>query len=236
MKSIAEPSSNQVVEVGLFSPRQRDAAVRFYDGIQACAEALLRGEVETARECIRRMQQVTAVSSSRAGPSRRTKAAVFFRDNWTCRYCGTPVIVQQLLAVLSILGTGLKFDSNWKAGATDFGVVLFSAEADHVIPAARGELLDRHGILDPHVESNLATACPICNAAKGQLTPEAAQMTLRPIEVADWEGGVGLFLRLTGSGLLGHVPEELFNRKTITRQNIAEWIAAFRPFYKNSPA
>jgi hypothetical protein len=111
---------------------------------------------------------------------------VFERDNYSCRYCGLPVIPKDILRAYSRC-VGKEFFKDTGTNAERHGVVLaFRANADHVVPWTLG------GKTEP---SNLVSSCWSCNYGKAGYTLEELDLVdPRQTDVikTEWDGLVSL--------------------------------------------
>ena len=100
--------------------------------------------------------------SAQRMPSSSAERAVYVRDGWRCRYCGTRVIDRSMRARLHRC---LPDTARWGARNADKHTALaaLSASLDHVVPHSRGGTND---------EPNLVTACNACQFGRGQWTLE----------------------------------------------------------------
>lgn len=114
-------------------------------------------------------------------PSRAVEYEIYARDNWHCRWCGTPTIDKQANKLMHLI-----FPVMYGIGArnVDFHGLVMSSQAslDHVIPHSLGGTND-HG--------NLVTACWPCQFARGNDDFERIGLNdLREREPipSDWDG------------------------------------------------
>ena len=100
--------------------------------------------------------------SAQRMPSSSAERAVYVRDGWRCRYCGTRVIDRSMRARLHRC---LPDAARWGARNADKHTALaaLSASLDHIVPHRRGGTND---------EPNLVTACNACQFGRGQWTLE----------------------------------------------------------------
>ena len=100
--------------------------------------------------------------SAQRMPSSSSERAIYVRDGWRCRYCGTRVIDRSMRTRLHRY---LPDVARWGARNADKHTALaaLSASLDHVIPHSRGGTND---------ELNLVTACNACQFGRGQWTLE----------------------------------------------------------------
>lgn len=111
--------------------------------------------------------------------------AVFARDGWTCRYCGTPVVDKRAQDLLhEVLGPAA-FPLG-RRNIERHGIRLaLTAVMDHVDAYASG---------GPSTAENLVTSCWCCNYGKGRHA--LASLALddprsRPPVLSDWDGASG---------------------------------------------
>ena len=100
--------------------------------------------------------------SAQRMPSSGAERAIYVRDGWRCRYCGTRVIDRSSRARLHRC---LPDVARWGARNADKHTALaaLSASLDHIVPHSRGGTND---------EPNLVTACNACQFGRGQWTLE----------------------------------------------------------------
>ena len=93
-------------------------------------------------------------------PSSSSERAIYVRDGWRCRYCGTRVIDRGMRARLHRC---LPDVARWGARNAEKHTALaaLSASLDHIVPHSRGGTND---------EPNLVTACNACQFGRGQWT------------------------------------------------------------------
>lgn len=106
------------------------------------------------------------------------------RDRWHCRYTGEPVWLAAWFQLQHMLGTGVRYNKNSRADATDPLAVSHSMQIDHLIANANG------GTNDP---VNLYTSAARPNIQKGRATD------WKPLPITDdtsWDGGLREFLAL----------------------------------------
>ena len=98
--------------------------------------------------------------SAQRMPSSSVERAIYVRDGWRCRYCGTRVIDRSMRARLHRC---LSDVARWGARNADKHTALaaLSASLDHIVPHSRGGTND---------EPNLVTACNACQFGRGQWT------------------------------------------------------------------
>ena len=98
--------------------------------------------------------------SAQRMPSSSAERAIYVRDGWRCRYCGTRAIDRIMRARLHRC---LPDVARWGARNADKHTALaaLSASLDHIVPHSRGGTND---------EPNLVTACNACQFGRGQWT------------------------------------------------------------------
>ena len=111
----------------------------------------------------------------------------FSRDNFHCRYCGTPVIPKSVFRRTQEL-LGQDFLPLGRTNATRSGFYLmFAATLDHVTPWSLGGKTDLN---------NLVTSCWSCNYGKMNYTIEQLGLnnpfTREPNPNSSWKGLTGL--------------------------------------------
>jgi 5-methylcytosine-specific restriction endonuclease McrA len=115
--------------------------------------------------------------------------AVFRRDGYVCRYCGTPTVNPATLRALAWLSPEtFPYDPHWRRGRSHPLFAEIGASVDHVVPLSRGGAFRDAG--------NLVTACARCQRVKGVWLPEELRWTVRPPDRGAWNGLEDLFLAL----------------------------------------
>ena len=160
------------------------------DLLAAAADRLLEGDVGSAKTLVAEAdmpaigaytalvtgaihvavhwQSAMPIADAEAGrsaqrmPAPSEERAVYLRDGWRCRYCGTRVIDR---GMRSRLHRCLPDAARWGARNADKHTALaaLSASLDHVVPHSRG---------GTNASSNLVTACNACQFGRGQWTLE----------------------------------------------------------------
>jgi 5-methylcytosine-specific restriction endonuclease McrA len=119
--------------------------------------------------------------SAQRMPSSSSERAIYVRDGWRCRYCGTRVIDRSMRARLHRC---LPDVARWGARNADKHTALaaLSASLDHIVPHSRGGTND---------EPNLVTACNACQFGRGQWTLEEVGFfdpRVFPPVLDEWDG------------------------------------------------
>ncbi len=122
-----------------------------------------------------------------------TQLKVWFRDNWTCKYCGEPVFFAPTLKLLDKISPGRGYYH--PNGKTDNILSLFQwrwASIDHVKPHAKGGADD---------VSNYVTACWGCNLklrdkSEKQGKPKPGKSNSNA-ENVNWDGLSSLYTELS---------------------------------------
>ncbi|MCE1194805.1 MAG: HNH endonuclease [Acidovorax sp.] len=133
--------------------------------------------------------------SAQRMPSASAEHAIYARDGWRCRYCGTRVIDRSMRALLHRC---LPDVARWGARNADKHTALaaLSASLDHILPHSRGGTND---------EPNLVTACNACQFGRGQWTLEEVGFfdpREHPPVLDEWDGLTRLSrLAATSNGL-----------------------------------
>ena len=180
------------------------------DQLDQAADAVLRGDLETARvlitSCdmpslstyralivegekpeIQRYRPVPNAPARQRGtkarmPGKRAALEIFRRDGWRCRFCGIRVLSLDAIKALDSL---FPEEVRWRAKPYRNRNVAFNVLAsslDHILPHSRG------GDNDP---SNLVAACGSCQFGRMQYTLEEVGFLdprLRPPVVDRWDG------------------------------------------------
>lgn len=117
--------------------------------------------------------------------------AVWHRDNWVCRFCGSPVFFSPTLKLLDKLspGHGYYHQHGWQGKMLDL-LGNKCAAAHHVDPRSKG---------GPSTEANLVTACMQCTMTIGDSgkKPEPG-ITNHSAKMTNWDGLSTLYPRLAG--------------------------------------
>ena len=110
-----------------------------------------------------------------------TRARVYVRDGFTCRYCGQRTVLAEVLELLArIYPDELPFVShNYPAGRTHPAFAELIASVDHLEPRASGGTDE----ID-----NLVTACWPCNIAKSEFSVQFLGWAVLDPEPGDWHG------------------------------------------------
>jgi hypothetical protein len=99
-------------------------------------------------------------SGVRRGASAAVIEAMFARDGYRCRYCGTRTIAKQVLEAMAVaarpFGPVFPRGKQWRIDSTHPAFYWQYATNDHVMPRARGGAVDD--------VDNLASACWPCQA------------------------------------------------------------------------
>ena len=154
----------------------------YYRAFETAAKALSAGDSESARAALSvAMERTADAEYGRFSVRLPRLAAVFARDQYTCRYCGRRTLALPVLnAIADVMPDVLARDSGaWKAHLTDIVFLKISASADHVQPVTRG------GTGDP---DNLVTACWLCNSTKQNYTLSEIEWALLPRPMVAWDG------------------------------------------------
>ncbi|MFH1508889.1 MAG: HNH endonuclease [bacterium] len=117
---------------------------------------------------------------------------IWFRDKWSCKYCGEPVFFAPTLKLLNELSP--KHGYYHPNGKTDNMLSLFQwhwSSVDHVKPYSKGG--------EDNI-NNYVTACWSCNLQlkdkshdQGKPQPD---LTNKNAQVVDWDGLSSLYLKL----------------------------------------
>jgi 5-methylcytosine-specific restriction endonuclease McrA len=113
--------------------------------------------------------------------SRGISVAVFRRDKFTCRYCGTSVVPSPIPRAASLLWPQqIPYHPNWRSDSTHPIYAARTATIDHIEPHAKGGL---HEGID-----NFATACWPCNTQKSDLSLDEIGWDLHDVFDTQWDG------------------------------------------------
>jgi hypothetical protein len=169
---------------------------RMAEAVIALAKASLASQPERVEAALKAVEhQITDFEKRQSVPMGQM-VAVYVRDCWTCRYCGSRAIALPVLRVLSRLYPDrFPYHPGWKAGQVHPAYLLLSASLDHVRPGSRGGSWTER--------DNLVTACWPCNSGKADLTLEELgwQVLDETAVQSSWDGLTGLYpalWRLTG--------------------------------------
>ena len=180
------------------------------DLLQEAVAALRVGDEQTARERLRAadMPEICAYFGRIAGPtdpevhwqekspkdvlpkharatlrmpSVREERAVFERDGWRCRYCGTRIIYKKARQYLTKV---FPAEARWgtRNAEKHCALAALTASLDHIVPHSRG------GTNEPE---NLVAACGPCQFGRSDWTLEEVGFfdpRERPPVVDDWDG------------------------------------------------
>lgn len=182
------------------SERIRRAAECHLAAKGAEAEALLQGidEESLQRSRVARLGRITRGGKSvptipKSMQDKRYlppsgQLATFFRDRFTCRYCGTRTIFAPTMRILSMQYPDVfPYHPNGAFGKGHLIYWTHQSCCEHVVPVARG------GTSNP---DNVVTACWLCNQAKRNALIEELGWDLMPPTERDWDGLSTVYLRL----------------------------------------
>lgn len=191
-----------------------DISHGYPDTLHDVVRALIRHGRSAADSRMATIAHAVRPVTPRRTPAVPILAAVYERDRYQCRYCGTRTVLTPVMRLLSrAYPHEFPYHPNWKAGEVHPAIEIVSATHDHVDPVARGG-----DSLEP---DNIVTACWVCNSAKGNLAVETLGWTLRDQPGNDpWHGLADLYAGLWES--LGR-PELGANERS--------WLAVTRDLY-----
>ena len=110
----------------------------------------------------------------------------YFRDSFTCRYCGRYTVFLQVMTSLSkLFPAEFPTHPNWKLGECHPAYWTHTTTLEHVVPVARGG--------EPRAAGNLVTACYACQHTKGTRLLEELGWSLVPPQQSAWDGLIGLY-------------------------------------------
>jgi hypothetical protein len=122
----------------------------------------------------------SATHGKTRNPSVPVIATIYFRDRFTCVYCGRWTIPTQLLRLVShAFPDKFPYHPNWKMDIAPRAYWDISTSLDHVHAVSMGG--------DYQDPSNLATVCARCQYQKGNLPLETLGWSVRR-ELAGWSG------------------------------------------------
>jgi 5-methylcytosine-specific restriction endonuclease McrA len=115
-------------------------------------------------------------------PGYRDQATIYWRDRFTCCYCGRRTIYLGPLRLLSkVFPSGFPYQDNWKYAETLRIYWDISASLEHRTAVSSGG--------DWRVPENLATACARCQYQKGTWTLEELGWSFVPPDMdTPWRG------------------------------------------------
>ena len=157
--------------------------------IRRVCHAILEGNIEKTRGILKSELSFVRVEAKERGRIPNNKMLeVFYRDNFTCRYCGRKTVFSGLLRIIShLFPEEFPYHPNWKMDKTHPVFWKLSTSCDHIVPRARGGSDD--------IE-NLVTCCYMCNTIKANWTLEELRWTLLEPSKDEWDGLTGLFVKL----------------------------------------
>lgn len=114
-------------------------------------------------------------------PGLKIQSAIFARDGWRCRFCGTKVICKAARAVIT---SSFPTEANWVNKEVECHSALYAmaSSLDHVVPHGRGGMNE---------EQNFVTACYCCQFGRGEWTLAESELndpTERAPIVDGWDG------------------------------------------------
>lgn len=185
----------------------RDDAVDIYANVlSAVADSLSTSNVKLAAE---RLQPIAgdlwqgrlslsgpagpgSQSEMRRGVSDRTRAQVFRRDGFRCRYCGKRAVPRCILVAISeVFPNEFAYHRNYAWGRIHPAFWALASEVDHVLAHSRG---------GASLLGNLATLHTICNARKSDsLLGELPTLELTD-EASDWDGLLSRYVGIVIAG------------------------------------
>jgi len=149
----------------------------FIDRFEGVVDLVIERRSDEAAE---RLKEISRVGLDHVQPPLARQAAVFARDHYSCRYCGTRTILIPVMYTISALyGSIFKAHRHWRRAETDIAYWTYATSLEHIIPSHHGGTND---------VANLATSCWRCNALKGNATLEQVGWTLQPTTDQPWDG------------------------------------------------
>jgi len=169
--------------------RPHTAEPRFLDALTAALEVMEQEGIAAGAQALVPIAFAPADALKRPTLNIATRARIFQRDRFTCRYCGLRTVPEPIFELLGVIyPTLIPFHSNWKGGAIHPVEPLVIAEPDHIKPGRRGgDWLD---------EDNLATSCAACNTLKADYLLDELGWPLLPIPETTWDGLTGHYRTL----------------------------------------
>jgi 5-methylcytosine-specific restriction endonuclease McrA len=189
----------------------------FVDRFEAVVDLVLERRSDEAAERLSAISQVGSSVDHPQPPPLARQAAVFARDHYSCRYCGTrTVLIPVMYAMSALYGRIFKAHRQWRRAETDVAYWTYATSLEHVVPSLHGGTNDFE---------NLATACWRCNALKGNATLEQLGWALRSVSDQPWDG---LGSRLPGLLAVMEASPYLEGLMKTTRAYFEGWIGAIK--------
>jgi 5-methylcytosine-specific restriction endonuclease McrA len=140
--------------------------------LSSICTSLAQNDIPSARRKLTDSWRFTPKEVTKRTVTQAQALDVYFRDKFTCRYCGTKVVFPGTLRLMSILiPEDFPYHPNWKTDKTHPAYWELVASCDHLVPVARG---GGSGM------DNLVTACYRCNSSKANWTVEELGWGARP--------------------------------------------------------
>jgi hypothetical protein len=123
---------------------------------------------------------------------KRTQLRIWYRDGWTCRYCGEPVFFAPTLKILDRRSPGHGYYHPHGKGREILPLFQWRwASVDHIVPHSRGGSDD---------EDNFVTACWQCNLRLRDSPIESKPIPSSPpgdTSQYAWDGFASIYVQLT---------------------------------------
>lgn len=158
--------------------------------VRTAAVAFLADDAEGGRAALGPIAYLLGKKSPRPKLREADQAVIYERDSWTCRYCGTKLVLRPILELVAALCPAeLPYLNDHMPADKTHPVFLEQTPViDHRDPGARsGRWLDK---------DNLLTACDPCNRSKGDFSLEALGWEPIPPPDPTWDGMVPLYRKL----------------------------------------
>jgi 5-methylcytosine-specific restriction endonuclease McrA len=171
-----DPSAAIAREI-LGMTNHQDSDTTFIDRFGDVVDLVLERRSDEAAEQLR---AISRVGLDHVELPLARQAAVFARDRYQCRYCGTrTILIPVMYTISSLYGSIFKAHRHWRRAKTDVAYWTYATSLEHIVPL-------RHGGTDEL--ENIVTACWRCNEAKGEATLAQLGWTLRPVSEEPWDG------------------------------------------------
>ncbi len=158
----------------------RTVDTSFVDRFGEVVQLVLERQSDEAAERLAAIARLGSSADRPAPPPLALQAAVYARDRYTCRYCGTrTILIPVMYAISALYGSIFKAHRYWRRDETDIAYWTFATSIEHIVPVKRG------GTNDPE---NLLTACWRCNEEKGTHTLLQLGWQVQPISERAWDG------------------------------------------------
>lgn len=159
--------------------------------IKSVCDALVNNDISSAENKLRDLKIDFPKVINRMNIPIQKQLDVFYRDHFTCRYCGKRTVYQSMLRFISYkYPAEFPHHPNWKWDETHPTYYELATSCDHKKPVDCGG--------DNDIE-NLVTSCYKCNSMKSNWTLEELKENgwkLKDINNSGWDGLITQFLQL----------------------------------------